>query len=88
MYLNFQMYLLINLLRFLSSLLKLQNNPNVNVVNRFADAGTNDGKPHFVSVSSTSYSTSSNVNGKETNQRGAETVVNKDGKVTSYKVRN
>lgn len=64
------------------------NIPNVNVMNRFGETAPNDGQPHYIGVSSTSYSSSSNLNGKEYNQRGAQTVVNKDGKITSYKVQN
>ncbi|GBP48525.1 hypothetical protein EVAR_38497_1 [Eumeta japonica] len=63
------------------------NVPNVDVTSRVADQGDDNGG-HFYSVQSSSYATSSNVNGKEENRRGAVTRVNKDGKVTEYKVGN
>nr|AXY94653.1 seroin transcript 2B [Mamestra brassicae] len=60
-------------------------NPNVDrTINHFSD--TSAPRSGFYSVSSNSYSSSSNVNGKELNNRGAETVVNDNGKVTHYKV--
>lgn len=58
--------------------------PNVDVTNRFAD---NSGPGNnFYSVSSKSYSSSSNVDGQERNFKGAETLVNNNGVVTHYKV--
>lgn len=61
------------------------SNPNVDrTINHFSD--TSAPRSGFYSVSSNSYSSSSNVNGKELNNRGAETVVNDNGKVTHYKV--
>ncbi|XP_047520419.1 uncharacterized protein LOC125059826 isoform X3 [Pieris napi] len=56
---------------------------NIEVTNRFNDAPGNN---KFYGVSSSSYSSSSNVNGKAQNLRGAETVVNNNGKITKYRV--
>ncbi|KAJ0182712.1 hypothetical protein K1T71_002081 [Dendrolimus kikuchii] len=58
-------------------------NPNVDQMERFSEDSRS---PGYVSVSSSSYSSSSNVNGKTENHRGAETTVNNNGKVTKYKV--
>ncbi|KAM3967475.1 uncharacterized protein ACR2FA_009949 isoform 4-T4 [Aphomia sociella] len=60
--------------------------PNVNVMNRFAEVQPQPGN-NFVSMSSRAYSVSSNVNGKEFKDRGAETTVNNNGKVTTYRVK-
>ncbi|KAL0901815.1 hypothetical protein ABMA27_006983 [Loxostege sticticalis] len=60
--------------------------PNVNVMNRFSDNTGPGGK--FYSVSSSSYSSSSNVNGRQETKKGAETLVNNNGVVTHYKVQN
>ncbi|XP_013104954.1 uncharacterized protein LOC106085299 isoform X2 [Stomoxys calcitrans] len=58
-------------------------NPGVpNISNRFAS--TSPGGYKGVSVSS--YSSSSDVNGKRTNYRGAQTTINDNGKITTYKV--
>ncbi|XP_073824357.1 uncharacterized protein isoform X4 [Musca autumnalis] len=58
-------------------------NPAVpNVSNRFSS--TSPGGYKGVSVSS--YSTSSDVNGKRTSMRGAQTTINDNGKITTYKV--
>jgi hypothetical protein len=58
----------------------------VNIQNRFGGEGDPNNK--YMSVSSSSYATSSNVNGQEQNHRGAETVVNNNGVVKHYKVEN
>lgn len=55
-------------------------------MNRFGDTSAPAGGNGFYSVSSKSYSSSSNVNGQATNNRGAETLVNDNGKITHYKV--
>lgn len=60
-------------------------NPNVN---HFADTVQQPGRNGFYSVSSNSFSSSSNVNGKAVNSRGAETLVNDNGRITHYKVEN
>ncbi|XP_047984585.1 uncharacterized protein LOC125225091 isoform X4 [Leguminivora glycinivorella] len=63
--------------------------PNVDIKNRFGEEGTGTGtggNGGYMSVSSSSYATSSNVNGQEKNHRGAETVVNNNGVVHRYKV--
>ena len=59
--------------------------PNIDVT-QFSDTPRSGNG--FYSVSSTSYSSSSNLNGKEENSRGGETVVNDNGKVTKYKLNN
>ncbi|XP_063548836.1 uncharacterized protein LOC134756002 isoform X5 [Cydia strobilella] len=59
--------------------------PNVDIKNRFAEDG-NGGNGGYMSVSSSSYATSSNVNGQEQGHRRAETVVNNNGVVHRYKV--
>ncbi|XP_013188731.1 uncharacterized protein LOC106133521 [Amyelois transitella] len=61
------------------------NQPNVNVLERFDDQPSIPGS-NFVSMSSKSYAMSSNINGKETSNRGSETVVNNNGKITEYSV--
>lgn len=63
-----------------------QNNRNVNVMNRFADTANAKPGGQFYSVSSSSFSSSSNLNGQEQSRRSAETVVNNNGQVTKYKV--
>ncbi|XP_045492755.1 uncharacterized protein LOC123692122 isoform X4 [Colias croceus] len=56
---------------------------NVAITNRFND----DSNPNkFYSVSSSSYSSSSNLGGQAQSNRGAETVVNNNGKITKYRV--
>nr|WEY07710.1 seroin 2 [Ephestia kuehniella] len=61
------------------------SNPNVNVFERFNEGSAIPGA-NFVSMKSTAYSSSSNINGKEISNRGSETVVNNNGKVTGYSV--
>uniref|UniRef100_U5ELX7 Putative secreted protein n=1 Tax=Corethrella appendiculata TaxID=1370023 RepID=U5ELX7_9DIPT len=63
--------------------------PNVNT--RFG-SGTptvthSQGRPGFVGVSSSSFSSSSDVNGKKSSHREAVTSVNDNGKITTYHVR-
>ncbi|XP_064076663.1 uncharacterized protein LOC113401062 isoform X2 [Vanessa tameamea] len=58
--------------------------PNVDVTNRAAE--TDRSNPNFVSVSSSSYASSANIDGKVSGMRGSETVVNENGKVTKYEV--
>ncbi|XP_026731704.1 uncharacterized protein LOC113496625 isoform X2 [Trichoplusia ni] len=62
-------------------------NPNINKVNHYADSATPN-RAGFVSVSSNSFASSQNVDGKESTLREAETYVNDNGKITHYKVRN
>ncbi|KAL5280028.1 hypothetical protein ACFFRR_004186 [Megaselia abdita] len=54
--------------------------PNIN--NRFGGDSNPGG---FHSVSTSSFSESSNVNGQEHNRRGAQTTFNDNGKITTYK---
>lgn len=65
-------------------------NPNVpNINTRFDDSdsgNTGGGGGGFRGVSVSSYSSSSDVNGKRTNQRGASTTINDNGKVSTYHV--
>ncbi|XP_048489175.1 uncharacterized protein LOC105393665 [Plutella xylostella] len=58
--------------------------PNVNLRSSFSDSDSPPGG--YKSVSSFSSSISTNVNGKETVQRQAKTVIDDNGKVTEYKV--
>ncbi|XP_037960150.1 uncharacterized protein LOC119689396 isoform X2 [Teleopsis dalmanni] len=59
-------------------------NPSVpNIHNRFS-SGSGPGGYKGVSVSS--FSSSSDVDGKRTNYRGAQTTINDNGKVTTYRV--
>ncbi|XP_063837350.1 uncharacterized protein LOC135086519 isoform X1 [Ostrinia nubilalis] len=60
--------------------------PNVNVMSRFGEDVPRAGRGKYVSVSSSSFSSSSNVNGKEKTHKAAETYVNNNGKVTHYRV--
>ncbi|KAL5280030.1 hypothetical protein ACFFRR_004186 [Megaselia abdita] len=57
-----------------------QKVPNIN--NRFGGDSNPGG---FHSVSTSSFSESSNVNGQEHNRRGAQTTFNDNGKITTYK---
>jgi len=59
------------------------NSPNID--NRFGASGPNDGSGYF-GVSTSSFSSSSDVNGVKMNRKGAITSVNDNGKVTTYKV--
>lgn len=62
---------------------------NPNVDSRFGPDETNapaDGKPGYVGISTSSFSSSSDVDGKKTHKEGAFTTVNDNGKVTTYKV--
>lgn len=52
-----------------------------NVINRF---GGDDNPGGFHSVSTSSFSDSSNVNGQEQTRRGAQTTFNDNGKITTY----
>lgn len=62
------------------------SNPNSpNIDNRFGASGPNDGSGFF-GVSTSSFSSSSDVNGVKTNRKGAITSVNDNGKITTYKV--
>ncbi|XP_073958401.1 uncharacterized protein isoform X2 [Choristoneura fumiferana] len=61
------------------------NTPNVDVTQRFSDG---PGAGNYMSVSSSSYSASTNNNGMPSSHRVAETLVNNNGKVTHYKVEN
>ncbi|XP_023944154.2 uncharacterized protein LOC112050194 isoform X1 [Bicyclus anynana] len=62
------------------------NIPNVNVVERFNDEERSNNPGKFYSVSSSSFASSSNIDGKVAGHREAETVVNDNGKITKYKV--
>ncbi|XP_023291462.2 uncharacterized protein LOC111675001 isoform X2 [Lucilia cuprina] len=58
-------------------------NPAIpNVINRFGS--TSPGGYKGVSVSS--YSSSSDINGKKTSNRGSQTTINDNGRITTYKV--
>nr|AXY94655.1 seroin transcript 2B [Antheraea yamamai] len=62
--------------------------PNVNEV-RYSNSETPGNNGGYMAVSSTSYSTSSqNADGQITNSRAAETVINDNGKITKYSVKN
>uniref|UniRef100_A0A1A9WHH5 DUF4794 domain-containing protein n=1 Tax=Glossina brevipalpis TaxID=37001 RepID=A0A1A9WHH5_9MUSC len=61
----------------------LPENPNMpNIVSRFGSVGPGD----FKGVSVSSFSSSSNIDGKESNYREAQTTVNDNGRITTYKV--
>lgn len=60
-----------------------QDIPNVSLTDRYAEP-SDDGK--FYSVSSSSFASSDNDNGKLSGFRQAETVVNDNGKITKYRV--
>ncbi|XP_068627011.1 uncharacterized protein [Battus philenor] len=62
-------------------------NPNVDV-SRQTDGNRDGLNNRFYSVSSSSYASSVNDNGQSQNERGAETIVNDNGKVTRYSVHN
>ncbi|XP_077286988.1 uncharacterized protein LOC143911791 isoform X4 [Arctopsyche grandis] len=63
-----------------------ENAANPNVHTRFSSTGP--GKGGTYGVSSTSFSTSSNIGGKKTGYKEASTTVNDNGKVTTYTVKN
>jgi len=54
-----------------------------NIVNRFS---TGSGPGGYKGVSVSSFSSSSDINGKRTGVRGAQTTVNDNGKITTYSV--
>ncbi|XP_039753364.1 uncharacterized protein LOC120628800 isoform X2 [Pararge aegeria] len=62
------------------------NIPNVDVTNRFNNVERSNSPGKFYSVSSSSFASSSNLNGKAGGHREAETVVNDNGRITKYKV--
>ncbi|XP_065357585.1 uncharacterized protein LOC135951789 isoform X2 [Calliphora vicina] len=58
-------------------------NPSIpNVSNRFGSSSPGG----YKGVSVSSFSSSSDVNGKKTSHRGAQTTINDNGRVTTYKV--
>uniref|UniRef100_T1PBZ5 Vitamin B12 dependent methionine synthase n=1 Tax=Musca domestica TaxID=7370 RepID=T1PBZ5_MUSDO len=58
-------------------------NPAIpNISNRFSSTSPGG----FKGVSVSSYSSSSDVNGKRTSNRGAQTTINDNGRITTYKV--
>ncbi|XP_026319724.1 uncharacterized protein LOC113230149 isoform X1 [Hyposmocoma kahamanoa] len=59
--------------------------PNVDVT-RMSDAGRNGGR-QFYSVSSSSYSSSANLNGQQVNDRGGETIINDNGVISRYSLK-
>ncbi|XP_050344262.1 uncharacterized protein LOC126769463 isoform X3 [Nymphalis io] len=62
-------------------------NPGLANVDVTSTLGESDNRnPNFMSVSSSSFASSSNRDGKVTGVRGAETVVNDNGKITKYQV--
>ncbi|XP_017472737.1 PREDICTED: uncharacterized protein LOC108363779 isoform X2 [Rhagoletis zephyria] len=59
-------------------------NPDVpNISNRFGGPSSPGG---FKGVSVSSFSSSSDINGKKMSQRGAQTTINDNGKITTYRV--
>lgn len=59
-------------------------NPDVpNISNRFGGPSSPGG---YKGVSVSSFSSSSDINGQKTSQRGAQTTINDNGKVTTYRV--
>jgi len=63
-------------------------NPAIpNISNRFG-GGSSGGPGGYQGVSVSSFATSADVNGKKTGSRGAQTTINDNGKVTTYRVHN
>ncbi|XP_054083107.1 uncharacterized protein LOC105218765 isoform X2 [Zeugodacus cucurbitae] len=59
-------------------------NPDVpNITNRFGGPSAPGG---YKGVSVSSFSSSSDINGQKTSHRGAQTTINDNGKVTTYRV--
>ncbi|XP_018790632.1 PREDICTED: uncharacterized protein LOC108970008 isoform X3 [Bactrocera latifrons] len=59
-------------------------NPDVpNITNRFGGSSSPGG---YKGVSVSSFSSSSDINGQKTSQRGAQTTINDNGKITTYRV--
>ncbi|XP_039951366.1 uncharacterized protein LOC126753471 isoform X1 [Bactrocera neohumeralis] len=59
-------------------------NPDVpNITNRFGGPSSPGG---YKGVSVSSFSSSSDINGQKTSQRGAQTTINDNGKITTYRV--
>lgn len=68
-------------------LFSIQNQPNLDT--RFdASDNTAGGNPGFFGISTSSFSSSSDVNGIKKHKEGAITSINDNGKVTTYKVEN
>lgn len=53
-----------------------------NISNRFSSVSPGG----FKGVSVSSFSTSSDIDGKKTSHRGSQTTINDNGKITTYKV--
>ncbi|KAI5639712.1 hypothetical protein NE865_07789 [Phthorimaea operculella] len=58
------------------------NKPNIDV-KKLSETNRGAG-PQFYSVQSSSFVTSSNVDGKQQTNKGGETIVNENGKITKY----
>ncbi|XP_049305424.1 uncharacterized protein LOC105224053 isoform X3 [Bactrocera dorsalis] len=59
-------------------------NPDIpNITNRFGGSSSPGG---YKGVSVSSFSSSSDINGQKTSQRGAQTTINDNGKITTYRV--
>nr|XP_014098616.1 shematrin-like protein 2 isoform X4 [Bactrocera oleae]XP_036232298.1 shematrin-like protein 2 isoform X4 [Bactrocera oleae] len=59
-------------------------NPDVpNITNRFGGPSSPGG---YKGVSVSSFSSSSDINGQKSSQRGAQTTINDNGKITTYRV--
>jgi len=61
------------------------NPASQNVDSRFGPEET-DGKPGFVGISTSSFSSSSDIDGVKSHKEGAITTVNDNGKITTHKV--
>uniref|UniRef100_A0A034W8A5 Uncharacterized protein n=1 Tax=Bactrocera dorsalis TaxID=27457 RepID=A0A034W8A5_BACDO len=58
-------------------------NPDIpNITNRFGGSSSPGG---YKGVSVSSFSSSSDINGQKTSQRGAQTTINDNGKITTYR---
>ncbi|KAJ2947684.1 hypothetical protein O0L34_g9450 [Tuta absoluta] len=62
------------------------NQPNIDVT-KFSESGRSN-SPQFYSVQSSSFVTSANVNGQQKTNKGGETIVNENGKITKYSLNN
>lgn len=84
LFISFQKSHLNGFSQFFFCFVFLQNKPNVDT--RFDAEDKPQKKPGFFGISTSSFSSSSNVDGVEKHKQGGITTVNDNGKVTTYGV--
>lgn len=84
---KFENVIRMNWNRSLNGILHFQNNPNLD--SRFdGSAGAAGNAPGYFGISTSSFSSASDVNGIKKHKEGAQTTVNDNGKVSTYAVEN